>query len=111
MSEKSKSKANKAYLNQNLKNDVVSDSNIESDINIESDFDIESENDNDNNSISTFLQSLQSFTNTATNANNQFANINILYAQEKLVKILNREVIVPKQRWEINRILAILTYH
>lgn len=58
MSEKSKSKANKVYLNQNLKNNLVSDSNIESDINIESDFDIKSENDNDNNSISTFLQSL-----------------------------------------------------
>lgn len=33
------------------------------------------------------------------------------YAREKLVRILNGEVVVPKQQWGIDRIFTTLTYH
>lgn len=75
-------------------------SNLAFDFDIEFDSDIESENENENDSISTPLLSLQSSTNIATNISNWFANISSLYAQEKLVQILNEEAVVPKQRWK-----------
>ena len=80
MSEVSEGKANKAYLDKNLNSNLALDSDIRSDSNIESDFDIESENKNNNDSISTFSQNLQSSINAATNANNRFSSINTLYA-------------------------------
>lgn len=42
---------------------------------------------------------------------NKFTNCSTNYAREKLVRILNGDVVVPKQRWGIDRILATLTYH
>ena len=73
------SEANKAYLDNDL------DSNLAFDSDIKSNSDIEFKNKNDNNSISTSLQSLQNSINIATNVNNWFASINTPYSWEKLV--------------------------
>lgn len=54
----SKEKANEVYFDKDFNSNLVSDFDIESDFNIVSDSDIESKNKNDNNSISTSLQSL-----------------------------------------------------
>lgn len=97
ISEISEGKTNKAYFIKNLDSNRTSDSNLESDSNIKSDSNIESENKNDNDSISTPLQSLQSFINIINNTNKWFASNSIPYTQEKLVQILNKEAIVPKQ--------------
>ena len=44
--------------------------------------------------------------------NNSYINsCNSIYAQEKLVKILAGEMAILKQREDIDKILAILTYH
>lgn len=99
MLEVSKSKANKANLDENP------NSNLVFDFNIESDSDIKSENETDNDSTSTPLLSLQSSTNIVTYTSNWFANISSLYAQKKLVQILNEEAVVPKQRLESTKSL------
>lgn len=36
---------------------------------------------------------------------------NITYNRKKLVRILSREIVLPKQQWGINSILTTLTYY
>ncbi len=39
------------------------------------------------------------------------ATCSIIHARKKLIRILNGEVVVPKQQWDIDKILTTLTYH
>lgn len=36
---------------------------------------------------------------------------NMIYTRKKLIRILNRDILIPKQRWRKNKIFATLNYH
>lgn len=50
-------------------------------------------------------------TNFCISNNPRISSCNTSYTWEKLVKILAEDVLIPKQHWGIDRILATLTYH
>lgn len=95
---------NEAFLQKNFSFDSDSESNSNSNSQIDSrlNFDnIDSDNSNSDNKN----------TSQYSCSNSHINSCNSSYAREKLIKILAREVAIAKQRWGINRILDILTYH
>lgn len=91
--------ANRAFLDKNLESDWDSDSDSESVNNPEADQPESHDSLSSKGSkASTRLKSLVATSSTS-------------YAREKLIRILNGDILIPKQRWGMDRILASLTYH
>lgn len=117
--------ANQTFLEEVLESSSDSDSDdFDSDF---EDFDFDSDDSETNNleghiseaSNSNIPGSFENFNNRsvpsrktrAQSQNGLLSSCHTNYAREKLVQILNGEVLLPKQRWGIDRILATLTYH
>lgn len=99
----SEAAVNEIFLQKNLSfySDSKSNSNSSSQTDSRPDFDdIDSDNSNSNNKN----------TSQYSHSNSHINSCNNSYVQKKLVKILAGEVVILKQRWGIDRILATLTY-
>ena len=96
---------NKAFLEEDFTFD--SDSNSES----TNDFNPDKPENNDSMSSQSSESSIQLPRKQAIGFNGLIATSSTSYAREKLIGILNEDVLVLKQRWEIDKILAALTYY
>ena len=97
--------ANKAFLEEDLAFDSDSNSESANDSNPD-----EPESD-DSTSSQGSEGSIRLPRKQARGFNGLIATSSTSYAREKLIRILNGDVLVPKQRWGIDKILATLTYH
>lgn len=92
---------------------------MEEDLAFDFHFDSESANNSDLNELkSNDSTSSQSSKGSIWPAKKQARRLNSLiailstsYAREKLIRILGEDILISKQKWEMDKILAILTYH
>ncbi len=89
-------------------NQLFLDQDLDSDDESDDESDEKSDDESDDESSASSKASEQ---NQGPVKVDMIATCRTIYAREKLVRILNGEVVVPKQRWGIDRILTTLTYH
>lgn len=106
--------ANEMFLNKKLKSEKESDKEFDKE-SVE-----ESDEESDNMSDDTFDEESDEKSDDKpddkSEQNNKArvgltATCSTIHAREKLVGILNREAMLPKHRWGIDRILTTLTFH
>lgn len=101
---------NEMLLNKELESNKESENEFEEETDEKSDEEFDEESDNESDDIS------DNESNNKSGQNNQVrmgltAICSTIHAREKLVKILNGETVIPKQRWAIDKIFTTLTYH
>lgn len=92
----SEAAANQAFFEENSSSYSTFDSDSDDSDSDDSDFNKLAQNEDESSQY--------------THSYSAFRSCNSSYAREKLIKILKGEVVVPKQRWGIDRILATLSY-
>ena len=106
--------ANKMFLNKKLESEKESEEEFDEESVKESNK--ESDNMSDDKSDEESDEESDDKPDDKSEQNNKArvdltATCSTVHAREKLVRILNSKAMVPKQRWDIDRILTTLTFH